>query len=101
MVIVIASITIKPGKVDEFIAAFKDNLPAVHAEKGCIEYFPSQDIDSGMPVQELNENVVTICEKWESLEHLAAHGKAPHMLAYRERVKELVEGMTLKVLQQA
>lgn len=101
MVIVLASITVKPGKVDEFVAAFKDNLPAVHAEEGCIEYFPTQDIDSGMPIQDMNPQVVTICEKWESLEHLAAHGKAPHMLAYRERVKDIVEGMTLKVLQPA
>lgn len=101
MINVVASISVKPGKRDEFIAAFKENLPAVHAEEGCIEYFPAIDIELGVPAQELNENVVTIIEKWESLDHLKAHGVAPHMLAYRERVKDIVEGMTLKVVEAA
>ena len=101
MVIVLATIRIKPGKADQFISAFKDNLAAVHAEDGCIEYFPAVDIDAGMAVQELDDNIVTICEKWESLAHLEAHAKAPHMLAYREQVKDIVEGMSLKVLQPA
>lgn len=98
MVIVLASITVKAGARDEFISAFKDNLPAVHAEDGCIEYFPAIDMDSGIPVQESSDTMVTICEKWESLAHLQAHLTAPHMLSYRERVKDLVENMSLKVL---
>ena len=44
---------------------------------------------------------VTIIEKWETLENLEAHLKAPHMLAYREKVQDLVEGTSLKVLTDA
>ena len=37
MIHVIAIITAKPGKRDEILKNFKANVPAVHAEKGCIE----------------------------------------------------------------
>lgn len=101
MINVLASITVKAGARDEFVAAFKANVPAVLAEDGCIEYFPAVDVDSGLPPQVTDENVVTIIEKWETMEALHAHAKAPHMLAYREKVKDIVQGMTIKVLQAA
>jgi quinol monooxygenase YgiN len=101
MVNVLASISVKEGKRAEFIAAFKDNLTAVRAEDGCIEYFPAVDIDAGLPPQQLDENIVTVIEKWQSLEALRAHLTAPHMLAYKEKVKDIVAGVSLKVLQEA
>ena len=52
------------------------------------------------PPQELNNNVVTIIEKWNSLEDLMAHLTAPHMLVYREKTKTLVEKMSVKVLEE-
>jgi len=76
-------------------------VPSVKKERGCIEYFPAIDLDAGLPPQTLDENVVTIIEKWESLEALRDHLKAPHMLAYREKVKEIVENVLLKVLKEA
>jgi antibiotic biosynthesis monooxygenase len=38
MVHVVAVITTKPGMRDEVLNAFNANVPAVHAEDGCIEY---------------------------------------------------------------
>lgn len=100
MIIVIATIEVKPGKRDAFLAEFKGNVPNVLAEKGCIEYGPTVDIQSGLKPQiPMRENVVTIVEKWESLSHLQAHIVAPHMNAYRERVKDIVVGTTLQVLE--
>ena len=101
MINVIASIRIKTGSIPEFLKIFKDNVPAVRMEKGCIEYFPAVDIDSGMKPQILDENVVTVIEKWESLEALHNHSRAPHMLAYREKVRDIVEGVSLKILKEA
>jgi quinol monooxygenase YgiN len=49
----------------------------------------------------LDDNVVTIIERWESLEALRDHLEAPHMLAYREKVKNIVTGLSLKVLKEA
>jgi quinol monooxygenase YgiN len=84
--------------LSEFIEIFKSNIPNVLEEKGCIEYMPTIDLPTGLPPQELNNNVVTIIEKWDSLEDLQAHLLAPHMLAYKENVKDLVDKVSLKVL---
>ena len=101
MINVIASIHIKEGRLSEFIKIFKTNIPKVLEEKGCIEYVPTVDMPTDYPPQKLNNNVVTIIEKWDSLEDLQAHMIAPHMLAYREKVKDLVYKVSLKVLTEA
>jgi len=101
MIHVVASIKVKEGKRDTFLGIFKSNVPAVQAEEGCIAYQPAVDFPSGFSSQQVDAQVVTVLETWESLEHLKAHLKAPHMLAYREQTKDLVEGTSLKVLQNA
>lgn len=101
MINVIALVRVKAGKRSEFLEIFKANVPKVREEKGCIEYFPTVDVNSGLPPQSLDENRVTIIEKWESLEALRDHLTAPHMMAYKEKVKDIVEGVSLKVLQEA
>ena len=101
MIHVIASVRVKPGKLSEFLEVFKSNIPHVREESGCAEYFPSVDIDADLAPQSLDENIVTIIEKWESLEALRNHLNTPHMLAYREKVKDVVEDLSVKVLQEA
>ena len=100
MINVIASIQIKEGQLSNFVEIFKSNIPKVLEEKGCIAYAPTIDVPTGLPPQELNSDVVTIIEKWDSLEDLMAHLSSPHMLVYREKTKTLVEKMSLKVLEE-
>ena len=67
MIHVIATIEVKPGKREAFLAEFHRIVPLVHAEKGCIEYGPTVDVSSGIPVQgPLRENIAVIVEKWAS-----------------------------------
>jgi quinol monooxygenase YgiN len=100
MIKVIAKIEVKEECLQEFIDIFKANVPAVLAEDGCIEYVPTMDVDSGLPPQNpINKCVVTIVEAWESLDHLFAHLKAPHMIDYKEKTKDMVTGLKLDVLQ--
>ena len=47
MIHVIAIITTQPGKREEVLGHFRANVPAVHAEEGCIEYGPTVDADTG------------------------------------------------------
>ncbi len=101
-VFVVATITVKPGKRDEFVKIFKGNVPNVLAEDGCEMYEPVVDFDSGFSAQgPMRADVMTVMEKWESIEHLRAHLKAPHMNTYREAVKDIVVGSALQVLQPA
>ncbi|MFA5026681.1 MAG: putative quinol monooxygenase [Candidatus Methylomirabilota bacterium] len=100
MIHVIATIEVKPGKRDAVLAEFCRNLPNVRAEKGCLEYGAATDLSSGIAAQiPLRDDVMTVVEKWESLEALEAHLAAPHMAEYRSRVKDLVVKSSLQVLQ--
>ncbi len=99
MIHVIATIKVKPGTREKFLGILKANVPLVSAEKGYIAYAPAVDVESGIPVQmDLRPDVVTLVEAWESLEDLRAHLKAPHMLAYREKVKDIVKNISLHVM---
>ena len=102
MIIVIAAIEVAPGKREAFLQEFHKIVPEVHREQGCIEYGPTVDEQTGIPVQmPLRDNVVTVVEKWDSVDALKAHLAAPHMARYRETVKDLVRGLTLQVLKPA
>ena len=102
MIYVIAGIELNEGCKDEFLEIFKGNVPKVRAENGCIKYEPTVDVDSGIPIQgALRENLVTIVEAWESVDALHAHLQAPHMLTYREQVKDLVKEIKIQVLEPA
>lgn len=101
MIDVIATIRVKPGCRDQFLAKFKANVPAVLAEQGCIHYYPTVDMDSGIAAQATDAGSVTVIEQWQNLEALHAHLAAPHMAAYRETVRDIVEGVSLKILTRA
>jgi quinol monooxygenase YgiN len=100
MIYVIATIEVVQGQREAFLAEFRKVMPLVRAEAGCLEYAPALDLPTDLPAQvPARENVVTVVEKWESLEALRAHLQAPHMAEYRARVKALVVGARLQILQ--
>jgi quinol monooxygenase YgiN len=102
MIYVLAVIEVVPGKREAFLAEFRKIVPLVRAEGGCLEYGPAIDLDTGIPAQAaLRENVVTVIEKWATVEALRAHLQAPHMADYRSRVRELVTRVQLHILQPA
>ena len=102
MIHVIATISLQAAGRDAFLAAFRELVPKVHAEAGCIEYGPAVDVAAGITGQPpVRDDVVTVVEKWKSVEALAAHLAAPHMLAYREQVKDTVLSVEIRVLKPA
>lgn len=98
MITVIATIQCRPGKRASFLAEFNTIVPIVRQEAGCLEYGPTVDADTDLDNQHTDPDRVTIVEKWSSVDALKDHLNAPHMLAYRPRVKELVESSELRVL---
>ena len=102
MIHVVAVITAKPGQRDIVLQAFKANVPAVHAEKGCIEYGAAVDMANGPAFQaQYGPDAIVVIEKWESMDALKAHGAAPHMAAYAARTKELVASRAIHILSPA
>ena len=100
MISVIATISLKPGTRADFLKVFNANVPAVLAENGCAEYFPAVDVDAKLDAQSKDENAVVVIEKWESLDALHAHLQALHMVEFREKAGDMIQGISLKVLEQ-
>lgn len=102
MIHVIATIEVAAGKRDAFLVEFHRIVPLVRGEAGCIDYGPAIDVATGIAAQvPLRDSVVTVVERWQSLDALRAHINAPHMGEYRARVKDLVQSVQLQVLQPA
>ena len=102
MIHVVAIITTKPGQREAVLAAVRANLPAVRAEKGCIEYGPAVDADGiGSFQTKAGPDTIFVIAKWQDAEALKAHAVAPHMAAYAAKVKDLVAGRVIHVLSPA
>ena len=102
MIHVIATIQVAPGRRQDFLREFHAIVPAVRAELGCQEYVPTIDVPTGAAAQiPTRDDVVTVIEKWTTREHLEKHLVAPHMIKYREKVKDLVLGVQLQILSPA
>ncbi len=96
---VVAVLTAKPGKRAEMLAAFNKNVPAVHAEDGCIEYGATVDTEGVGKIQTpYGPDTFVVIEKWQSLAHLGAHSASPHMVAYAASVKELLADRVIHIL---
>jgi quinol monooxygenase YgiN len=97
MIHVLAVITTKPGMRAQVLEHFHANMPAVHAEAGCIEYGPVIDTP-GSPAK-YGDDTFVVVEKWESADHLKAHAASPHMAAYAAKTKELLANREIHIMQ--
>jgi quinol monooxygenase YgiN len=99
MIYVIATIDLVEGKRGEYLRELKKVIPDVLAEIGCLEYGPAGDVATDISVQDpVNENVVTIIERWTDIQALKAHLKTNHMKTYREATKYVVKGLRVRIL---
>jgi|SRR5882672_1650057 len=72
------------GRTAELIAALRATIPAVHREEGCRLY----------AIHEAADGTITMIEKWDSREALAAHAVGPAVKALGAAVAELTEQPT-------
>lgn len=102
MIHVVATITAKPGTREHVLEAFRWVTPHVRAEVGCVEYQATVDVPTTIAVQDgPRPDVVTVIEKWDSVEALYAHSATPHMDEYRAKVKDYVLSVRLQVTEAA
>ena len=102
MIHVVAIITAKPGMREAVLKEFKANVPAVHAEKGCIEYGPAVDAEGMGAIQTaFGSDTFVVIEKWATIEDLKAHGAAPHMKTYAGKMKDMLASRVIHVLKSA
>jgi quinol monooxygenase YgiN len=102
MIHVIAVITAKPGKREEVLRHWRQIVPAVRAEKGCIEYGAAVDAENALAFQtRYGPDTFVVVEKWESMAALEAHAAAPHMKAYGAQTKDLIASRVIHILSPA
>jgi quinol monooxygenase YgiN len=99
MIHVLAMITAKAGMRDAILKEFHANMPAVHAEKGCIEYGPAVDAEGiGNFQTKFGPDSFVVIEKWESADALKAHAASPHMAAYGAKTRDMIASRVIHVL---
>jgi quinol monooxygenase YgiN len=100
MIHIVAIITAKSGMREAILKEFHANMPAVHAEEGCIEYGPTVDAEGiGSFQTKFGPDTFVVIEKWESPEALRAHATSPHMAAYAAKTRDLIASRVIHVLQ--
>ncbi len=80
----IAKLTLKPGRRDDLVAAFKPMFEAVNNEAGTEVYVLSLD--------EADDNVAWVYELYSDSEAMAAHSGSEAMAALFGAVGDLVAG---------
>src|ERR1700746_2292731 len=100
MIQVVAIIPAKSGMREAILKEFRANMPAVHAEKGCIEYGPAIDAEGiGSFQAKFGPDTFVVIEKWESPEALRAHAGSPHMATYAAKTRDMIASRVIHVLQ--
>ena len=102
MIHVIAAIALRAGQRAAFLKAFKELLPEVRAEPGCLEYSPAIDAVTNVSMQlQAGDDTVIVVEKWASVTALVEHLQAPHVTAFLARHQNLIARVSLQVLEPA
>ena len=91
MLFVIATLTIKPGTLDEVVAAATPCLEGTRKEEGCISYDLHVAVD--------DETKLVFVERWESREALKAHFSAPHLVAWRDAGAPYVTARRIEIIE--
>lgn len=88
--VIIAKITAVEGQSEAAKAALLELVEPTRKEAGCIQYDFHQDLKS--------PDLFYAYEQWETMEHLAAHGKSDHILAMRAKTKGVIISSELSFL---
>lgn len=86
---VIAFMKAAPGKEDELRSALQDLVEPTSQEDGFVNYDLHESVEE--------PGRFFFYENWESGEHLDAHLATPHLVAFAERIPELLDADGLSV----
>ena len=81
MIVVLGTIRIPPGTLDDIRPAMAEMIAASQREDGCIAYSYALDV--------LDDGLIHVVEKWRDREALDAHFQTDHLHAWREKFGRL------------
>ena len=92
MIVVIAKFKSLPGMRAKVLELAGSCIEATRKEQGCVRYELFVSSEDDVTLQYI--------EEWVDLDSLRAHLKTPHLIAFREERKNIVEeGSILKVFE--
>jgi len=97
MLHVIVTMRIKEGLMQPFLAACAELRPQVLQEPGCHAYEYTRDAVSPLGKDPLQEDRVTLLERWESFDALKTHLETPHMKAAGATMKGMRASVEVRV----
>jgi quinol monooxygenase YgiN len=89
MIIVAGHADIDFSLMDDPYATMVTMMTATRKEAGCLGYLLVPD-----PIE---DNRISIFERWESMAHLNAHMVTPHMNAFNHTAGSAIKGIHLKI----
>ncbi len=83
MIIVNATIAVKPGERDNIILKSNDLIESTRLEAGCISYnlFASTEDD----------DILVMFEQWDNFEDLESHMQTERFQAYIEAIEDMID----------
>ena len=90
MIYVVAELRLKPGMAEKAAAEARKVVAGTIKEDGCLQY------DFHLSVTDPTRLVAV--ERWSSREALDAHNRTPHLLAWREALKEFVVERNIQII---
>lgn len=97
MIYNVVSMVLRDGMMDAFLAEARRIRPLVLAERGCLMYDYTREIETAESRQEpVNPKRITLYEKWASLADLEAHSTTAHMRDFVEKVRPLRESVSIR-----
>ncbi len=76
MIYIIATLSIKPGSLDEVLDLAMPCIEGTRKEAGCISY----DLNRSLT----DENTLVFVERWQDMDAIKAHFVEPHLVAWRD-----------------
>ncbi|MDR3592089.1 MAG: putative quinol monooxygenase [Negativicutes bacterium] len=91
MIVVMATLSVKPGKKAELLALAKDVIATTRKEEGCVSYvLLDNSYDPGCCI---------FVEEWTDKEALRKHSASPHIAKWRQESAEFLTGKAVKLYQ--
>ena len=90
MIYIIATVTIKPGSLDEVLALATPCIEGTRREAGCISYDLSQSLT--------DENTLVFVERWKDMDAIKAHFVEPHLIAWRDAGEPFITCKKIEII---
>ncbi len=90
MIYVVATLTIKPGSLDDVMAAVRPCIEATRQEEGCLSYDIHQSLTQ--------DDTLVYVERWRDMDAIRAHFEMGHMATMRKAVADHITGTKIEII---